>query len=120
MEHLPRDRRSWPPFAAGAANHVLPASLGAHAVTGPALQGQGIPLGRATASLALCALIRPIADRERAGRRAVGRSACRPKAEPAPGPVLAQVTRTPTPSRARSRAPSDRYRIRTHRPRRFM
>lgn len=48
-------------FAAGAANHVLPASLGAHAVTLRFLRGQGIPLGRATASLALYALVRPIA-----------------------------------------------------------
>ena len=48
-------------FAAGAANHVLPASLGAHAVTLRFLQGQGIPLARATASLALYSLVRPIA-----------------------------------------------------------
>src|SRR5688572_28562047 len=36
-------------FAAGAANHVLPASIGAHAVTLRFLQGQGIPLPRAAA-----------------------------------------------------------------------
>ncbi|KPI26291.1 Lysylphosphatidylglycerol synthetase/glycosyltransferase AglD [Actinobacteria bacterium OK074] len=48
-------------FAAGAANHVLPASLGAHAVTLRFLQGRGIPLARATASLALYSLVRPIA-----------------------------------------------------------
>jgi len=35
-------------FAAGAANHVLPASLGAHAVTLRFLQNRGIPLPRAT------------------------------------------------------------------------
>ena len=48
-------------FAAGAANHALPASIGAHAVTLRFLQGQGIPLPRATASLALYSLVRPIA-----------------------------------------------------------
>ncbi|MEV0634210.1 lysylphosphatidylglycerol synthase transmembrane domain-containing protein [Streptomyces sp. NPDC050619] len=48
-------------FAAGAANHVLPASIGAHAVTLRFLRGRGIPLGRAAASLALYSLVRPIA-----------------------------------------------------------
>ncbi|WP_151481775.1 lysylphosphatidylglycerol synthase transmembrane domain-containing protein [Streptomyces albicerus] len=48
-------------FAAGAANHVLPASIGAHAVTLRFLQGRGIPLSRATASLALYSLVKPIA-----------------------------------------------------------
>ncbi|MET9835862.1 lysylphosphatidylglycerol synthase transmembrane domain-containing protein [Streptomyces sp. NPDC006385] len=48
-------------FAAGAANHVLPASIGAHAVTLRFLQGRGIPLARATASLALYSLVKPIA-----------------------------------------------------------
>ncbi|MFH8470294.1 YbhN family protein [Streptomyces sp. NPDC017991] len=48
-------------FAAGAANHVLPASIGAHAVTLRFLRGRGIPLARATASLALYSLVRPIA-----------------------------------------------------------
>ncbi|MFE6288175.1 YbhN family protein [Streptomyces sp. NPDC057877] len=48
-------------FAAGAANHVLPASLGAHAVTLRFLQRQGIPTGRATASLALYSLVKPVA-----------------------------------------------------------
>lgn len=48
-------------FAAGAANHVLPASLGAHAVTLRFLQRQGVPLARATASLALYSLVRPVA-----------------------------------------------------------
>ncbi|MFJ6081374.1 YbhN family protein [Streptomyces sp. NPDC092369] len=48
-------------FAAGAANHVLPASLGAHAVTLRFLLGRGIPFARATASLALYSLVRPIA-----------------------------------------------------------
>ncbi|MGW5609777.1 lysylphosphatidylglycerol synthase transmembrane domain-containing protein [Streptomyces sp. NPDC003753] len=48
-------------FAAGAANHVLPASIGAHAVTLRFLQARGIPLARATASLALYSLVKPIA-----------------------------------------------------------
>ncbi|GAQ53772.1 lysylphosphatidylglycerol synthase transmembrane domain-containing protein [Streptomyces acidiscabies] len=48
-------------FAAGAANHVLPASLGAHAVTLRFLQRQGVPLPRATASLALYSLARAVA-----------------------------------------------------------
>ncbi|BCM71656.1 hypothetical protein EASAB2608_06990 [Streptomyces sp. EAS-AB2608] len=37
-------------FAAGAANHVLPGGLGAHAVTLRFLRGRGVPLDRATAS----------------------------------------------------------------------
>ncbi|MEG3626937.1 lysylphosphatidylglycerol synthase transmembrane domain-containing protein [Streptomyces sp. C6-003] len=48
-------------FAAGAANHVLPASIGAHAVTVRFLQGQGVPLPRATASIALYSLVKPLA-----------------------------------------------------------
>ncbi|MGW2821089.1 lysylphosphatidylglycerol synthase transmembrane domain-containing protein [Streptomyces sp. NPDC001443] len=48
-------------FAAGAANHVLPASVGAHAVTLRFYRSQGIPLARATASIALYSLARPIA-----------------------------------------------------------
>ncbi|WP_443077642.1 lysylphosphatidylglycerol synthase transmembrane domain-containing protein [Streptomyces sp. NBC_01450] len=48
-------------FAAGAANHILPASIGAHAVTLRFLQGRGIPLPRATASLALYSLVKPLA-----------------------------------------------------------
>ncbi|MFJ8937634.1 YbhN family protein [Streptomyces sp. NPDC102365] len=48
-------------FAAGAANHVLPASIGAHAVTLRFLRRRGIPMPRATASLALYSLVRPIA-----------------------------------------------------------
>ncbi|MFE7270164.1 YbhN family protein [Streptomyces sp. NPDC057623] len=48
-------------FAAGAANQVLPAGLGAHAVTLRFLQGRGVPLPRATASLALYSLVKPIA-----------------------------------------------------------
>ncbi|MGP4089618.1 lysylphosphatidylglycerol synthase transmembrane domain-containing protein [Streptomyces sp. KR55] len=48
-------------FAAGAANHVLPASIGAHAVTLRFLQSQGISLARSTASLALYSLVKPVA-----------------------------------------------------------
>ncbi|WP_405883335.1 flippase-like domain-containing protein [Streptomyces sp. NBC_01384] len=48
-------------FAAGAANHILPASIGAHAVTLRFLQGRGVPLARATASLALYSLVKPLA-----------------------------------------------------------
>ncbi|MFF4252605.1 YbhN family protein [Streptomyces sp. NPDC001663] len=48
-------------FAAGAANQLLPASIGAHAVTLRFLQNRGIPLARATASLALYSLVKPIA-----------------------------------------------------------
>ncbi|MDQ0932641.1 uncharacterized membrane protein YbhN (UPF0104 family) [Streptomyces turgidiscabies] len=48
-------------FAAGAANNVLPAGLGAHAVTLRFLTGRGIPLARATASLALYSLVKPVA-----------------------------------------------------------
>ncbi|MGW0630592.1 lysylphosphatidylglycerol synthase transmembrane domain-containing protein [Streptomyces sp. NPDC002758] len=48
-------------FAAGAANHALPAGIGAHAVTLRFLRGRGIPLDRATASLALYSLVKPVA-----------------------------------------------------------
>ncbi|MFH0516125.1 YbhN family protein [Streptomyces sp. M41] len=48
-------------FAAGAANHVLPAGIGAHAVTLRFLQGRGIPADRAAASLALYSLVKPVA-----------------------------------------------------------
>lgn len=48
-------------FAAGAANHVLPASIGAHAVTLRFLRSRGVPLARATASLALYSLVKPLA-----------------------------------------------------------
>ncbi|MEU6917476.1 lysylphosphatidylglycerol synthase transmembrane domain-containing protein [Streptomyces olindensis] len=48
-------------FAAGAANQVLPAGLGAHAVTLRFLQRRGIALPRATASIALYSLVKPVA-----------------------------------------------------------
>ncbi|MEV5438879.1 hypothetical protein AB0K80_23125 [Streptomyces sp. NPDC052682] len=47
--------------AADAADHVLPASLGTHAVTLRFLRGRGVPLPRATASPALYALAKPLA-----------------------------------------------------------
>ncbi|MFE1314617.1 YbhN family protein [Streptomyces sp. NPDC058755] len=43
-------------FAAGAANHVLPGGLGAHAVTVRFLRTRGVPLPRATASIGLYSL----------------------------------------------------------------
>lgn len=48
-------------IAAGAANHLLPASIGAHAVTVRFLQRQGVSLSRATASIALYCLVRAVA-----------------------------------------------------------
>ncbi|GGS75896.1 lysylphosphatidylglycerol synthase transmembrane domain-containing protein [Streptomyces cinerochromogenes] len=45
-------------FAAGAANHVAPGGLGAHAVTLRFLRGRGVPLERATASIGLYSLAR--------------------------------------------------------------
>ncbi|MEV6027697.1 lysylphosphatidylglycerol synthase transmembrane domain-containing protein [Streptomyces sp. NPDC052036] len=60
-ERLPAGPLLASQFAAGAANHVLPASIGAHAVTLRFLQTHGIPLARATASLALYSLVKPIA-----------------------------------------------------------
>ena len=60
-ERLPTGLLIASQFAAGAANHVLPASLGAHAVTLRFLLRRGIPPARAAASLALYSLVRPIA-----------------------------------------------------------
>ncbi|MFF0776849.1 MULTISPECIES: YbhN family protein [unclassified Streptomyces] len=48
-------------FAAGAANHVLPGGLGAHAVTLRFLRARGVPLDRATASIGLYSLARSVA-----------------------------------------------------------
>ncbi|WP_425248051.1 lysylphosphatidylglycerol synthase transmembrane domain-containing protein [Streptomyces sp. NEAU-NA10] len=60
-ERLPRGLLLASQVAAGAANHLLPASIGAHAVTVRFLQRQGIPLPRATASIALYSLVRALA-----------------------------------------------------------
>ncbi|MBV2356398.1 flippase-like domain-containing protein [Streptomyces sp. J2-1] len=48
-------------FAAGAANHALPAGLGAHAVTLRFLRARGVPLDRATASVGLYSLAKSVA-----------------------------------------------------------
>ncbi|MEV1065302.1 lysylphosphatidylglycerol synthase transmembrane domain-containing protein [Streptomyces sp. NPDC050263] len=61
LERLPPGLLVASQIAAGAANHVLPASIGAHAVTVRFLQCQGIPLPRATASIALYSLVRAVA-----------------------------------------------------------
>ncbi len=60
-ERLPPGQLLASQLAAGAANHVLPAGLGSHAVTLRFLLGRGIPLARATASLALYSLVKPVA-----------------------------------------------------------
>ncbi|MFI1399968.1 YbhN family protein [Streptomyces sp. NPDC020681] len=61
MERLPIARLLASQFAAGAANHLLPAGLGAHVVTLRFLRGCGIPLERSTAALALYSLVEAIA-----------------------------------------------------------
>lgn len=61
VERLPPGPLLASQFAAGTANHLLPASIGAHAVTLRFLQRQGVPLSRASASIALYSLVRPIA-----------------------------------------------------------
>ncbi|MER6260385.1 lysylphosphatidylglycerol synthase transmembrane domain-containing protein [Streptomyces sp900105245] len=53
---LPPGRLLASQFAAGAANHVLPGALGAHAVTLRFLRARGVPLDRATASIGLYSL----------------------------------------------------------------
>ncbi|WP_405802161.1 YbhN family protein [Streptomyces sp. NBC_01506] len=60
MERLPAGRLFAAQVAAGSANHLLPAGLGAHAVTLRFLQGCGIPTARAFAALALYSLAQPI------------------------------------------------------------
>ncbi|MFJ8106421.1 YbhN family protein [Streptomyces sp. NPDC096132] len=60
-ERLPKGLLVASQIAAGAANHVLPASIGAHAVTVRFLQRQGVALPRATASIALYSLVRAVA-----------------------------------------------------------
>ncbi|WP_406000806.1 YbhN family protein [Streptomyces sp. NBC_00829] len=61
VEGLPVGRLLASQFAAGAANHLLPAGLGAHVVTLRFLRGCGIPLDRSTASLALYSLVEAVA-----------------------------------------------------------
>ncbi|MFF3499776.1 YbhN family protein [Streptomyces sp. NPDC003247] len=60
-DRLPKGLLLASQVAAGAANHLLPASIGAHAVTVRFLLRQGVPLPRATASIALYSLVRAVA-----------------------------------------------------------
>ncbi|MEV0778734.1 lysylphosphatidylglycerol synthase transmembrane domain-containing protein [Streptomyces sp. NPDC050433] len=60
MERLPVGRLLASQVAAGSANHLLPAGLGAHVVTLRFLQGCGISTARACAALALYSLAQPI------------------------------------------------------------
>ncbi|WBB61875.1 lysylphosphatidylglycerol synthase transmembrane domain-containing protein [Streptomyces sp. WMMC500] len=61
LERLPPGRLLASQFAAGAANHLLPAGLGAHVVTLRFYRTCGIPLDRSTAALALYSLAEPVA-----------------------------------------------------------
>ena len=61
LERLPLRQLYATQFAAGAANHLLPGGLGAHAVTLRFLTRRGIPMARATASIALYTLVKPTA-----------------------------------------------------------
>ncbi|MEV6105362.1 lysylphosphatidylglycerol synthase domain-containing protein [Streptomyces sp. NPDC051940] len=61
LERLPAGRLFASQVAAGTANHVLPAGIGAHAVTLRFLTRCGIPLARSSASLALYSLVEPVA-----------------------------------------------------------
>jgi uncharacterized membrane protein YbhN (UPF0104 family) len=60
LERLPPRLLFASQVAAGAANHVLPAGVGGHAITLRLLRARGIPLARATASLALYSLAKPV------------------------------------------------------------
>ncbi|MFD5264594.1 YbhN family protein [Streptomyces sp. NPDC058335] len=60
-DRLPKGLLLASQIAAGAANHLLPASIGAHAVTVRFLLRQGVPLPRATTSIALYSLVRALA-----------------------------------------------------------
>ncbi|MFE7836768.1 lysylphosphatidylglycerol synthase domain-containing protein [Streptomyces sp. NPDC057474] len=60
-ERLPPGQLLAVQFAAGAAGHALPGNIGAHAVVLRFLRGQGIPLARATSSLALYSAVKPVA-----------------------------------------------------------
>ncbi|MFC8076412.1 YbhN family protein [Streptomyces sp. NPDC057307] len=60
MERLPAGRLLASQIAAGSANHLLPAGLGAHMVTLRFFQGCGISTARACAALALYSLAQPI------------------------------------------------------------
>ncbi|GHJ35982.1 lysylphosphatidylglycerol synthase transmembrane domain-containing protein [Streptomyces sp. TS71-3] len=60
LERLPSGLLYATQFAAGAANHLLPGGLGAHAVTLRFLNRRGIPLKRGTASIALYSLVKAV------------------------------------------------------------
>ncbi|MEU0672903.1 lysylphosphatidylglycerol synthase domain-containing protein [Streptomyces sp. NPDC006172] len=60
-DRLPKGLLLVSQIAAGAANHLLPAGIGAHAVTVRFLRRRGVPLPRATASIALYSLVRAVA-----------------------------------------------------------
>lgn len=60
-ERLPPGQLLATQFAAGAAGHALPGNIGAHAVVLRFLRGRGIPLARATTSLALYSAVKPVA-----------------------------------------------------------
>ncbi|WP_420918523.1 lysylphosphatidylglycerol synthase transmembrane domain-containing protein [Streptomyces caniscabiei] len=60
-ERLPRGQLLATQFAAGAAGHALPGNIGAHAVVLRFLRRRGIPLARATSSLALYSAVKPVA-----------------------------------------------------------
>ncbi|GHH81033.1 membrane protein [Streptomyces sulfonofaciens] len=61
LERLPSRLLYATQFAAGAANHLLPGGLGAHAVTLRFLNRRGLPLSRATGSIALYSLTKSVA-----------------------------------------------------------
>lgn len=60
-ERLPPGQLLATQFAAGAAGHALPGNIGAHAVVLRFLRRRGIPLARATSSLALYSAVKPVA-----------------------------------------------------------
>lgn len=60
MERLPAGRLLASQIAAGSANHLLPAGLGAHVVTLRFLQRCGISTARSCAALALYSLAQPV------------------------------------------------------------
>ncbi|MGW5679139.1 lysylphosphatidylglycerol synthase transmembrane domain-containing protein [Streptomyces sp. NPDC003860] len=61
VERLPAGRLVATQFAAGSANQLLPAGIGAHLVTLRFLRGCGVPLDRSTAALGLYSLVKGVA-----------------------------------------------------------
>ncbi|MFI6346354.1 YbhN family protein [Streptomyces sp. NPDC050560] len=86
VERLPVGRLLASQIAAGSANHLLPAGLGAHMVTLRFLRRRGIPAARACAALALYSLVQPV------GRYGLllALLAARPGAAPLGGPLPAE------------------------------